>query len=111
MEHRNRGVPSKWPNVLYKVLRLRHLNVTNARGKNKEKVYIKEKKTAQRRVDLDHLHRRSARRPLRHAAKDNVKLVKVICLKGYFREILPVDAVWTWWSCFYLKFKDIFVEN
>ena len=42
----------------------------------REKVYSKGKKTAQRRVDLDHLHGRSAPRPLHHAANDNLKWEK-----------------------------------
>ena len=33
-------------------------------------------------------------------------------LKAFPHEILPVDAVWSWWSCIYQEiFKDIFEEN
>ena len=31
--------------------------------------------------------------------------------KAIGHEILPVDAVWSWWSCIYEGFKDIFKET
>ena len=32
-------------------------------------------------------------------------------LRAFPHEILPVDAVWSLWSCIYQEFKDIFEEN
>ena len=31
--------------------------------------------------------------------------------KAIAHEILPVDAVWSWWSCIYQESEDIFKET
>jgi len=31
----------------------------------------------------------------------------LFCLNFYFRELLPVDVVWSWLSCIYHEFRDI----
>ena len=47
--------------------------------------------------------------PLDHCATlPRIKLGgKLLYSKYYFREILPTDAVWSWWSYIYHEFKDI----
>ena len=67
------------------------------KNKTKNNNIQQRKKQLSRESNLDHLHGRSAPRPLGHNAKaDNVaglKVGKLLYLKYYFREILPVDAV------------------
>ena len=59
--------------------------------------------------NLDNLHGRSAPRPLRHAAKDIVKCANYL-FNAFSCEILPVDAVWSWWSCIYSIISFVFVN-
>ena len=74
--------------------------------RKREKVYSKGEKTAQRRVDLDHLHGRSAPGPLHQAE---------IYLRNIFKRLFPRNS--TGRRClelvelFLSEFKDIFEEN
>ena len=36
---------------------------------------------------------------------------KIILFKVFPREILPIDAVWSWWSYIYHEIKDMFEED